>query len=52
MVPHGYDAEQSLTANVYTDPKLMDVAGAVASLQDLPLGAVCPTATAVANSSC
>jgi membrane protease YdiL (CAAX protease family) len=28
----------SLTANVYTDPKLLDVAGAVASLPDLPVG--------------
>ena len=45
-------SDPSLTANVYTDPKLLDVAGAVASLPDLPLGAVCPTATAVVNSSC
>jgi hypothetical protein len=45
-------SDPSLTANVYTDPKLLDVAGAVASLPDLPLGAVCPTATAVAKSSC
>jgi hypothetical protein len=27
-------------ANGYTDPKLLDLAGAVASLSDLPLGAV------------
>lgn len=33
-------SDPSLTANVYTDPKLLDVAGAVASLPDLPLGAV------------
>lgn len=44
-------SDPSLTANVYTDPKLLDVAGAVASLPDLPLGVVRPTATAVANSS-
>lgn len=31
-------SDPSLTANVYTDPKLLDVAGAVASLPDLPLG--------------
>ena len=30
--------DPSLTANVYTDPKLLDAAGAVASLPDLPLG--------------
>jgi len=30
-------SDPSLTANVYTDPKLLDVAGAVASLPDLPL---------------
>jgi integrase len=33
-------SDPSLTANVYTDPKLLDVAGAVASLPDLPLGGV------------
>jgi hypothetical protein len=33
-------SDPSLTANVYTDPKLLDVAGAVASLPNLPLGAV------------
>ncbi len=33
-------SDPSLTANVYTDPKLLDVAGAVASLPDLPLGKV------------
>ena len=41
-------SDPSLTANVYTDPKLLDVAGAVASLPDLPLGAVERTATAIA----
>ncbi len=30
-------SDPSLTANVYTDPKLLDVAGTVASLPDLPL---------------
>lgn len=33
-------SDPSLTANVYTDPKLLDVAGAVASLPDLPLAVV------------
>jgi hypothetical protein len=33
-------SDPSLTANVYTDPKLLDVAGAVASLPDLPLGVI------------
>lgn len=33
-------SDPSLTANVYTDPKLLDVAGAVASLPDLPLAIV------------
>jgi integrase len=33
-------SDPSLTANVYTDPKLLDVAGAVASLPDLPLTAM------------
>ncbi|MFN9132656.1 MAG: tyrosine-type recombinase/integrase [Phycisphaerales bacterium] len=33
-------SDPSLTANVYTDPKLLDMAAAVASLPDLPLGAV------------
>lgn len=33
-------SDPSLTANVYTDPKLLDVARAVASLPDLPLGKV------------
>lgn len=33
-------SDPSLTANVYTDPKLLDVAGAVASLPALPLAAV------------
>ncbi len=41
-------SDPSLTANVYTDPKLLDVAGAVASLPDLPLGNVERTATAMA----
>ena len=31
-------SDPSLTANVSTDPKLLDVAGAVARLPDLPLG--------------
>ena len=35
-------SDPSLTANVYTDPKLLDVAGAVASLPDLPLGGGVP----------
>lgn len=33
-------SDPSLTANVYTDPKFLDVAGAVASLPNLPLGKV------------
>jgi hypothetical protein len=33
-------SDPSLTANVCTDPKLLDVAGAVASLPDLPLVSV------------
>lgn len=33
-------SDPSLTANFYTDPKLLDVGGAVASLPDLPLGGV------------
>ncbi|MCE7973491.1 MAG: site-specific integrase [Leptolyngbya sp. PLA1] len=41
-------SDPSLTANVYTDPKLLDVAGAVASLPDLPLGGVACTDVAVA----
>jgi integrase len=42
--------DPSLTANVYTDPKLLDVAGAVASLPDPPLGAVGgPVAAVAAN---
>mgnify|MGYP002790571039 FL=1 len=41
-------SDPSLTANVYTDPKLLDVAGAVASLPDLPLGADGERAEAVA----
>ena len=41
-------SEASLTANVYTDPKLLDVAGAVASLPDLPLGGVGERKAAVA----
>ena len=35
-----WDSDPSLTANVYTDPKLLDVVGAVASLPDLLLGEV------------
>lgn len=42
-------SEESLTANVYTDPKLLDVAGAVASLPDLPLGGVGGSKVAVAQ---
>lgn len=42
-------SDPSLTANVYTDPKLLDVAGAVASLPDLPLGGVAGRAAAVAR---
>jgi integrase len=41
-------SDPSLTANVYTDPKLLDVAGAVASLPHLPLGAVGGPVAAVA----
>lgn len=41
-------SDPSLTANVYTDPKLLDVAGAVASLPDLPLGGVGERTAAVA----
>lgn len=41
-------SDPSLTANVYTDPKLLDVAGAVASLPDLPLAAIGAAAVAVA----
>lgn len=41
-------SDPSLTANVYTDPKLLDVAGAVASLVDLPLGGVSERTAAVA----
>lgn len=43
-------SDPSLTANVYTDPKLLDVAGAVASLPDLPLAAVGGPAVAAAMS--
>lgn len=42
-------SDPSLTANVYTDPKLLDVAGAVASLPDLPLGGVAGSSVAVAT---
>ena len=41
-------SDPSLRANVYTDSKLLAVAGAVASLPDLPLTAVGGPATAVA----
>ena len=41
--------DPSLTSNVYIDPKLLDVAGAVASLPDLPLGGVGRAAVAVAT---
>ncbi|MBX3367215.1 MAG: tyrosine-type recombinase/integrase [Phycisphaeraceae bacterium] len=43
-------SDPSLTANVYTDPKLLDVAGAVACLRDLPLGTVGATGPALAAS--
>ena len=33
-------SDPRLTANVYTDPQLLDVAGAVSHLPDLPLDAV------------
>ncbi len=39
-------SDPSLTANVYTDPKLLDLAGSMASLPDLPLGAVARSAMA------
>lgn len=42
-------SDPSLTANVYSDPKLLDVAGAVASLPDLPLGKVERTIPAIAT---
>ena len=41
-------SDPSLTANVYTDPKLLDVAGAVASLPDLPLDGIGERTAAVA----
>lgn len=41
-------SDPSLTANVYTDPKLLHVAGAVASLPDLPLSGVGERTAAVA----
>lgn len=41
-------SDPRLTANVYIDPKLLDVAGAVAILPDLPLGAVGGPVVAVA----
>ncbi len=37
-------SDPSLTANVYTRPKLLDLAGAVASLPNLPLDGVAKTA--------
>lgn len=43
-----HHSDPSPTANVYTDPKLIDVAGAVASLPDLPLGKVERPAAAMA----
>ncbi|MFO0493402.1 MAG: tyrosine-type recombinase/integrase, partial [bacterium] len=42
-------SDPSLTANVYTDPKLLDVAEAVASLPDLPLAAVGEPAVAIVD---
>jgi len=41
-------SDPSLTANVYTDPKLLDMAGAVASLPDLPLAEITRPAAAMA----
>jgi hypothetical protein len=43
-----HHSDPSLTANVYTDPKLLDVAGAVASLPDLPPGGVGGAGSALA----
>jgi hypothetical protein len=40
-------SDPSLTANVCTDPKLLDVARAAESLPDLPLAAVGGPAVAV-----
>ena len=40
-----------LTMNVYTDPKLLDVAGALESLPDLPLGGGQRVATQVVNAT-
>lgn len=45
-------SEASLTANVYNDPKLLDVAGAVASLPDLPLGGVGEQASVLEPKCC
>lgn len=42
-------SDPSLTVNVYTDPKLLDVAGAVASLPDLPLTSGAPVAAVMGN---
>lgn len=42
-------SDPSLAANVCTDPKLLDVAGAWASLPDLPLGEVGERTAAVAS---
>lgn len=42
--------DPSLTGNVYTELKLLDLAGAVTSLPDLPLGTVGrPTAAITVN---
>jgi hypothetical protein len=40
-------SDPSQTVNVYTDPKLLEVAEAVASLTDQPLGGVGGRAAAV-----
>lgn len=41
-------SDPSLAADVFTDPKLLEAAGAVAILPDLPLGAVGGPVVAVA----
>lgn len=42
-------SKPELTANVYTDPRLLDVAGALAALPSLPLDAQAITQTAKAT---
>jgi hypothetical protein len=41
--------DPSLTANVSTGPKLLDIAGAVASVPDLPLTSRAPATAGMAN---